>query len=105
MLYKPDGKAGEMRRIHWLFPYIVIFLLLAGCQASGVLAPVEGALDVVAAQAPAEPAPTAAPSALPVAEPGVEVDLCLQCHADKERLIETAKPEEPAAEGESKGVG
>ncbi len=105
MLNKLDGKAGEMRRIHWSFPYMIIFLLLVGCQASGVVAPVEGALEVVAAQVPVEPAPTTASSVLPAAQQELEVDLCLQCHADKERLIETAKPEEPAAEGESKGVG
>lgn len=34
-----------------------------------------------------------------------ETNECLNCHADKERLIATADPVEEIAESESKGVG
>lgn len=48
--------------------------------------------------------PTQAVS-LPEATEAVEMDECLKCHTDKDRLIETADPVEPVAESESKGVG
>jgi hypothetical protein len=47
------------------------------------------------------PVPTLAATPAATAEP----DPCLDCHGDQQRLIDTAKPEEPSGEGESKGVG
>jgi hypothetical protein len=42
--------------------------------------------------------PTGAAEAAPV-------DACLECHADKQQLIDTAKPVEEPVESESSGVG
>lgn len=64
-------------------------LFLAACASA--LSETEPVTD----EAPAtEAASTAAP----------EANECLACHTDKQRLIDTAKPEE-IAESESKGVG
>ncbi len=80
-----------MRRF-WPILVAILALLLAGCQKA----------------ATEEPVPTvteAPPTAEPTEEAVVEVDYCLSCHTDKEQLVATAKPEEEAAESESKGVG
>ena len=62
----------------------ILFLSLAGCTGA-----------VVAPEAPPEepteePAPDPEPA--PVVE-AAEVNYCLDCHTDKARLIDTAKPE------------
>ena len=46
--------------------------------------------------------PTLAPSITPTEE--VAADFCIQCHTDKEALIQTAKLDEPV-KSESEGVG
>lgn len=74
----------------FLFGVIVVMgMLLSGCSTRAEALP--------AADSPTdtEAVPTPAP----------EAGECLACHTDKERLIDTAKPEEEAGEGESKGVG
>jgi len=57
------------------------------------------------------PQPTSTPTPVPTATvapeavtPAVAVNYCLECHSDKEALIQTAKPEEKAP-SESEGVG
>lgn len=63
-------------------------LLIAACGQNQPQAP-------TAADAPASADSTAA---------SVPSENCVACHTDKDKLTETAKPEENA-EGESKGVG
>lgn len=64
-------------------------LLLVACSRSGE--------TPTATEAPAE---TEA-----VATSAPEAGECVACHTDKQRLIDTAKPLEPAGESESTGVG
>ncbi len=87
-----------MRKI---FPYgvlasLILLLGLSGCAPAAVTAVPTAAAEPTATRAPIViPTPTASPPA---------DNLCLDCHADKERLIETASAEAPQ-ESESKGEG
>lgn len=70
----------------------LLVLLLAGCGQ----APTATSTSVQ----PQEPTQIAAPTATAVAA----VNYCIECHTDKDQLIQTAKPEEEV-ESESEGVG
>jgi hypothetical protein len=86
----------------WLYILIILAWLVSSCQSSetetGVDHPVVSrGIPVVSALIP--PILQAEDEAAET-----EINECLNCHSDKERLIETAEPEKPA-ESESKGVG
>lgn len=69
---------------------IVLGALLSGCST--------GSETPSATDAPPETETAIAASA-------PDSNECLACHTDKERLIDTAKPEDADHEAESKGVG
>ena len=53
-------------------------------------------------EATAVPEPTKEPTPEPIE---IVMDNCMTCHNDKEKLIQTADPEEEKEPGESSGVG
>jgi hypothetical protein len=71
-----------------------VTLALAACSAKP---PTEAATEAESAPATEEATPVAVASAVPDTE-------CLNCHTDKQHLIDTAAPV-VEAESESKGVG
>ncbi len=74
----------------------LLFMGLSGCT---------GATPAPATptDAPAEEESAPTPELATVSEP-VEVNNCLECHTDKDRLIDTAKPEEVVV-SENEGEG
>jgi hypothetical protein len=94
-----------MRKFWQFLILVVVTLYLTSCQPSGVSV----SLENVAASLPEEnilSVPSVDdPSFEPVGESEPVVNECLNCHSDKDRLIDTAKPVQESAESESKGVG
>lgn len=87
-----------MQRIRRPLYLLAAFALLAAsCQSAQSMN--------VDRQALAEEIPSAGGLIAPPSQQNsAEINECLECHSDQERLIETGKPE-PPAETESKGVG
>jgi hypothetical protein len=77
----------------------IFLLILTSCAKAAV------SLDINQPLAPVGPAATpASPTAVAVVPTETAADACLACHADKQQLIDTAKPEEEKVK-ESEGAG
>jgi hypothetical protein len=93
-----------MHKHRWLYlVFLVVTLILAGCQDQAVANPEElvvAAVEVVPQGTPhpitVNPTPTSQATQAP--------NECLNCHVDQQRLIDTAAPV-VEAESESSGVG
>lgn len=106
-----SGKIA-LRRLAAIF-LVLCFLCLAGCgepdPEAGVTPAAEVALVDQEALTPAavgagfQPAQGFQPAPTPTAG-REDVDECLRCHADKERLVDTASPEEEVI-SENEGEG
>jgi hypothetical protein len=91
-----------MRRFQWFTIFIIAALFVSSCGTTDVRVSVEQPPVQPLDLQPASPAQTVStPETIEVAE----TNECLNCHADKDRLIETGDPVEPLAESESSGVG
>jgi len=93
-----------MQKRRWLSLIILVpVLLLAACQGEVVTIPEAEVYASVDVPAQSETSPIGvAPT--PTSQTPAEPNECLNCHVDKQRLIDTAKPEE-VVESESSGVG
>ncbi|PKO12822.1 MAG: hypothetical protein CVU39_22050 [Chloroflexi bacterium HGW-Chloroflexi-10] len=87
-----------MKRLTILLIVGVGMLFLSGCVAKSTPTSVPQEAQVTTTQAA-----TSVPTQPVAVEPAKNT--CLDCHTDKQRLIDTTAPEEESAEEESEGVG
>jgi hypothetical protein len=93
-----------MQKSHWLSLIIPIMaLLLAGCQTEAVTSPADEVYASLDTLPQGETNPIAA-APVPTSQAPAEPNECLICHADQQRLIDTAEAVE-VVESESSGVG
>jgi hypothetical protein len=86
-----------------LFPAVI--LLLAGCQSVSASISSEDGIPHLAAEKPVLVVPADSSTLEIAGELQPDINECLICHSNKDRLIETADPVEETGESESKGVG
>lgn len=92
-----------MRQLIKLTLLFIALALLTGCaRAPAEESPTPTAIAAQSTEAPPELAQESTPDTTMASE--APVDECLACHADKQRLIDNAKPEEMVVE-ESSGSG
>ena len=91
-----------MGQHRWFFLLLIAALLLPSCQTTDAAATVPDTQEPLQAKVNLLTVSISAQYANDT--PELVVNECLNCHSDKQRLIDTAKAEEPA-ESESSGVG
>ena len=87
------------KKVRFLFTLVLtlLFMSVSGCTGT---TPV----PATPTEEPVEEENAPAPEVVSVIEEPAEPDHCLECHTDKERLIDTAKPEEVVV-SENEGEG
>lgn len=94
-----------MLRPRYLVLLIALAFGLVGCSSAGAIADMPVTAESPPDVATAMPDEVAEISIADKPAPTeVVVDYCLECHIDKQRLIDTAKPEEEVI-AENKGEG
>ena len=93
-----------MRKLRWLILIILVLTpWLVACQREAVTSLTDEVYVSVDMHSQGEINPIAI-APVPTSQDAPEPNECLKCHTDKQRLIDTAKPEE-VVESESSGVG
>jgi hypothetical protein len=97
------NRGKYMAKVRYFSILMLITLWLSSCNPANVSASLDNAIAPVSVSQLEEVSPTDELVAAKSDEPQAENE-CLNCHADKQRLIDTAKEEE-VVEAESSGVG